>query len=224
MTAAAQTAPWTIDRDHDALLVVDLQPDFMPGGPLAVADGDQIVEPIAALLPRFHFVVATQDWHPRGHISFAEKHGATPFSTIPLYGAEQTLWPIHCVQGTAGAALHSGLPLEHVGVILRKGTYPHIDSYSAFRENLGPDGRRHSTGLGALLHARRIRRVFVCGLARDFCVGWSALDAQAEGFAAVVLDDLTRSVFPEQEAATSARFGQANVMHGSSSRLVGGAP
>lgn len=223
MTDVAQAVEWTIDRDHDALLVVDLQPDFMPGGPLAVSEGEQIVEPIAALLPRFHFVVATQDWHPRGHVSFAEQHGLAPFSTIPLYGAEQTLWPTHCVAGSPGAALHHGLPPEHIGVILRKGAYPHIDSYSAFRENIGPDGKRHTTGLGALLHARRIRRVFVCGLARDFCVGWSALDAKAEGFSAVVLDDLTRAVFPSQSAETSARFDAAGVLHGSSSNLRGGA-
>lgn len=224
MTDGAQSDVWTIDREHDALLVVDLQPDFMPGGPLAVAEGDQVVLPIAALVPRFHFVVATQDWHPKHHVSFAAQHGLSPFSSIPLYGADQTLWPVHCVQGTPGAALHQGLPLDSVGVILRKGTYPHIDSYSAFRENIGPDGKRHTTGLGALLHARRIRRVFVCGLARDFCVGWSALDAIAEGFSAVVIDDLTRAVFPDKEEETSARFSAAGVLHGRSSRLQGGAP
>ena len=224
MTADNSASQWTIDRDHDALLIVDLQPDFMPGGPLAVADGDQIVAGIAKLTARFSLVVATQDWHPQGHISFATQHGQSPFSTIPLYGSEQTLWPEHCVQGTPGAALHPDLPLHQVGLVLRKGTYSHIDSYSAFRENLGPDGVRHSTGLGALLHARHIRRVFLCGLARDYCVGWSALDAKIEGFAAVVLDDLTRSVFPERAADTDALFAQAAVAHGSSQLLLDGAP
>jgi nicotinamidase/pyrazinamidase len=224
MTEAIPSVQWTIDREHDALLVVDLQPDFMPGGPLAVAEGEQIVSPIAALLPHFTHVVATQDWHPKHHISFAAEHQRAPFSSIPLYGGEQTLWPEHCVQGTPGAALHSALSLDCVGLILRKGAYSHIDSYSAFRENLGPDGRRHTTGLGALLHARRIRRVFVCGLARDFCVGWSAIDAQAEGFWAVVLDDLTRAVFPDRKAETDALFASHSVAHGNSQLLRDGTP
>lgn len=216
------TPQWTIDREHDALLIVDLQPDFMPGGPLAVADGDQVVPGIAELLSHFSFVVATQDWHPEAHISFASQHGRPLFSTIPLYGGEQTLWPEHCVQGTPGAALHQALPLEGIGLILRKGAHSHIDSYSAFRENLGPDGQRLTTGLGALLLARGVRRLFVCGLARDFCVGWSAMDAKAEGLQAIVLDDLTRSVFPERIQETDEMFAQAGVAHGSSCQLIRG--
>jgi len=224
MMDAKPSVQWTIDREHDALLVVDLQPDFMPGGPLAVAEGDQIVSPIAALLPRFGYVVATQDWHPKQHISFATAHKRAPFSIIPLYGGGQTLWPDHCVQGTPGAELHPGLSPGCVGLILRKGAYAHIDSYSAFRENLGPDGSRHNTGLGALLQARRIRRVFVCGLARDFCVGWTAIDALAEGLVAVVLDDLTRAVFPDRKAETDALFASHGVAHGSSQQLRDATP
>lgn len=211
--------PVEIQRDTDALLVIDLQPDFMPGGALAVAEGDQLVAPIAALMPRFSTVVATQDFHPAGHISFASTHGRSPFSTLPLYGAEQTLWPDHCVQGTPGAALHGGVPLDGLTLLLRKGVDPRIDSYSAFRENLGPDGQRRTTGLGALLKARGIRRVFLCGLARDYCVGWSAIDAVAEGFSAVVLDDLCRAVFPDRAAELDQSFDAAGVVHVSSSAL-----
>lgn len=194
----------TIDPEQDALIVVDLQPDFMPGGALAVAGGDEIVAPIAALLPRFQTVVATQDWHPGGHASFASSHGAAPYAVVPLHGGSQTLWPDHCVQGSPGAALHPGLPHEPLTLILRKGARKDTDSYSAFRENLGPGGERRTTGLGAWLRARGVRRVFICGLARDFCVRWTAADAVAEGFSAVVLDDLTRSVFPERADETSA--------------------
>lgn len=205
--------PMDLDSEQDALLVIDLQADFMPGGALAVTAGDEVVAPIAALLPRFHTVVATQDWHPPGHISFASRHGRPPFSTLALYGGEQTLWPEHCVQGSPGARLHAGLPLDGLTLLLRKGTAAHIDSYSAFRENLGPDGQRRTTGLAALLTARGITRVWVCGLARDFCVRWTALDAAAAGFAVVVLDDLCRSVFPDRAAETDAAFAAAGVRH-----------
>lgn len=222
MKESVETTSWTIDPEHDALVVVDLQPDFMPGGPLAVRGGDEIIEPIAALIPRFECVVATQDWHPQNHISFASRHRRPAFTTIPLYGGDQTLWPDHCVQGSKGAALHRGLPMDDVTLLLRKGIYPHTDSYSAFRENLGPDGKRHTTGLGAMLSARGITRVFFCGLARDFCVGWSALDAQQEGFVSFVLNDLTRAVFPEQQDQTDAQFAAASVKHGNSSQLGGG--
>jgi len=223
MTERDPRRQWTIDRERDALLIIDLQPDFMPGGPLAVTEGDEIVAGIAALLSRFSLVVATQDWHPPSHISFATQHGKPPYSTIPLYGGQQTLWPEHCVQGTNGAALHQALPQDRIGLILRKGAHSHIDSYSAFRENLGPDGQRQTTGLGALLFARGVRRIFVCGLARDFCVAWSAIDATAEGFQAVVLDDLTRAVFPDRAAETDEIFAKAAIVHGPSSQLVGGA-
>lgn len=201
-----------LDREKDALIVVDLQHDFLPGGALAVADGDAIVEPIARLAPAFGTVVATQDWHPRGHVSFASAHaGRRPFETAALPQGPQELWPDHCVQGTRGAALHDGVPDAAVTLVLRKGTRREVDSYSAFRENVGPDGGRPTTGLGAWLAARGVRRVFVVGLARDFCVRATAVDAVAEGLEAVVLDDLTRAVFPERSAETDAALARAGV-------------
>ncbi len=215
----APQAPRSIHKEHDALLVIDLQPDFMPGGALAVAQGDQVVAPIVAILPLFATVVATQDHHPQGHVSFASSHGKAPYQVIPLHGGEQTLWPDHCVQGTPGAALHPGLPREPLTLILRKGARADADSYSAFRENLGPDGQRRTTGLGALLHARGIRRVFLCGLARDFCVRFSAADAVTEGFAAVVLDDLCRAVFPDKKAETDALLAKEGVLLATSADL-----
>jgi nicotinamidase/pyrazinamidase len=201
-----------IDPRSDALLVVDLQHDFLPGGALAVGGGDAVVEPIAALARSFDVVVATQDWHPPGHVSFASAHpGRRPFETAALPQGAQELWPDHCVRGTHGAALHPALPDAAVTLVLRKGTRPDVDSYSAFRENVGPDGRRPTTGLGAWLKARGVRRVFLCGLARDFCVRASAVDAAAERLEAVLLDDLTRAVFPERQAETDAAFAKAGV-------------
>jgi nicotinamidase/pyrazinamidase len=199
-----------IDRSHDALLVVDLQHDFLPGGALAVGEGDEIVAPIARLAPAFEVVVATQDFHPAGHVSFASAHpGTKPFETIVLTGGPQELWPDHCVQGTRGAQIHPGFPDQAATLILRKGTRRDVDSYSAFRENFGPGGKRPTTGLAAWLEARGVRRVFTCGLARDFCVKWSALDAADAGFEVYVLDDLTRAVFParrgEVDAALAAK-------------------
>jgi nicotinamidase/pyrazinamidase len=201
-----------IDLGSDALLLVDLQHDFLPGGALAVAHGDEVVAPAAALARGFRTVVATQDWHPPGHVSFASSHaGRRPYETLALPVGEQVLWPDHCVRGTRGAALHPGVPDEALSLVLRKGTRREVDSYSAFRENVGPDGRRPTTGLGAWLKARGVRRVFVCGLARDFCVRWSAEDAAEEGLETFVLDDLTRAVFPEQRAETDAAFVRAGV-------------
>jgi nicotinamidase/pyrazinamidase len=201
-----------IDRRSDALLVVDLQHDFLPGGALAVGDGDAVVAPIAALAGAFDTVVATQDWHPPGHVSFASAHpGRRPFETATLPQGPQELWPDHCVRGTRGAALHPALPDAALTLLLRKGTRREVDSYSAFRENVGPDGRRPTTGLGAWLKARGVRRVFLCGLARDFCVRASAVDAAAEGLEAVVLDDLSRAVFPDRRAETDASFAAAGV-------------
>lgn len=209
-----------IHPQRDALLVVDLQRDFLPGGALGVAGGDEVVAPIAALAPRFGTVVATQDWHPAGHVSFASSHpGAQPFTTLARAVAPQELWPDHCVRGSPGAALHPALPDEAVTLVLRKGTRREVDSYSAFRENVGPDGQRPTTGLGAWLRARGVTRVFLCGLARDFCVRFSAVDAAAEGFEAVVLDDLTRAVFPAQAAATDAAFQAAGVRRSTSGAL-----
>ncbi len=210
-----------IHRVTDALLVVDLQHDFLPGGALGVAGGDAVVEPLSALAPSFATVVATQDWHPPGHVSFAAAHaGGAPFQTLDLPQGPQELWPEHCVRGSHGAALHPGLDDTGVTLVLRKGTRPDVDSYSAFRENVGPDGSRLTTGLGAWLAARGVRRVFLGGLARDFCVRVSALDAAAEGFEVVVLDDLTRAVFPARRAEVDAQLGEAGVILAQSSELL----
>ncbi len=179
----------TID-DNDVLLAIDLQADFMPGGALAVDEGDAIVPAVNALIRSFPHVVVTQDWHPPGHASFASTHGAEPFATKRLRYGDQTLWPDHCVQGTAGAALHPGLDADKAFLILRKGMHADVDSYSAFVE---ADGRT-MTGLAALLRERGVRRVFCCGLATDYCVAFSALDARAAGFEALVIDDACRAI------------------------------
>jgi len=210
-----------IDPQRDALLVVDLQPDFMPGGALAVAEGDRVVAPIAALAPRFATVVATQDWHPRGHVSFASTHGRKPFTSLSLYGGEQMLWPDHCVAGTPGAQLHPGLPQALVTSIIRKGSRRAVDSYSAFRENVGPDGTRLPTGLAGYLRERGVTRLFVCGLARDYCVRASALDAAAAGFATWLVDDLTRPVDPESRRRVDEELRAAGVMLVDSAALAG---
>ena len=197
-----------------ALLVIDLQPDFMPGGALACHDGAAIVPGIAALLAscRYATVVATQDWHPPGHASFASSHaGRSPFDTISLHGRPQVLWPDHCVQGTSGAALAEGVDWTPVDLILRKGTRPQVDSYSAFQENHGPDGTRPSTGLAAWLRARGIEEVHVCGLARDYCVLWSAQDAAAAGFRVRFLWGLTRPVTPSGDASAKAALDEAGI-------------
>jgi nicotinamidase/pyrazinamidase len=218
--ALGEEVPMRIDRQADALVVVDLQHDFLPGGALGVAGGDAVVGPIAALAPAFQTVVATQDWHPPGHVSFASAHpGRRPFETLALPHGSQELWPDHCVQGSRGAALHPELPDVALTLLLRKGTRREVDSYSAFRENVGPDGRRPTTGLGAWLKARGVRRVLLCGLARDFCVRASAVDAAAEGFEAVVLDDLTRAVFPERQAEVDGVFRAAGVRLATSADL-----
>jgi nicotinamidase/pyrazinamidase len=180
-----------IDPDRDLLLVVDVQNDFCPGGALAVADGDAVVPAIAALMPRFAHVAFTQDWHPPGHRSFASAHpGRSPYETVPFAYGEQTLWPDHCVQGTRGAAFHDGLDARRAELILRKGFRPEIDSYSAFFEN----DRTTPTGLAGYLRERGFRRVMLCGLATDFCVAYSAIDARRQGFEATVLLDACRAI------------------------------
>lgn len=187
-----------------ALIIVDMQPDFLPGGALAVAGGDEIVEPVAKLMAarRFPLAVATQDWHPRGHVSFASSHpGREPYERIEVHGREQVLWPDHCVQGTAGAELVPGLPWETVSAIIRKGTDPAVDSYSGFRNNWDAQGERPPTGLAGYLREREIEEVYVCGLARDYCVRWSAEDARDLGFETAIIWDLTRSVDPSGDAA-----------------------
>jgi nicotinamidase/pyrazinamidase len=202
------------DRAGSALILVDLQPDFMRGGALPVEEGDLIVEPIRQLLEQdpFALYVATQDWHPPGHISFASSHpGRRPFETIMVHGHEQTLWPDHCVQGTLGARLHPDLPWERVSAIIRKGSEADTDSYSGFRNNWNAAGARPPTGLTGYLMERGIRTVFLCGLARDFCVKWSAEDAAAAGFATTVLWDLTRPVDPSSDDRVRADLHAAKV-------------
>lgn len=175
----------------DVLLVVDVQNGFVPGGNLAVPRGDEIVPLVNRIAAGFANVVLTQDWHPAGHASFASSHpGKKPFETIRLPYGEQVLWPDHCVQGTRDAELHAGLAIPHAQLILRKGYHPGVDSYSAFLEA----DRRTSTGLAGYLAARGLRRVFLCGLATDFCVAWSATDARRLGFEAVVVEDACRAI------------------------------
>jgi len=178
-------------NSEDVLLAIDLQVDFMPGGALAVDRGDEIVSLVNRLVRRFEHVVVTQDWHPAGHVSFASSHeGAQPFEARRLAYGDQTLWPEHCVQGTPGATLHPDLAVDRAFLILRKGMHAGIDSYSAFVE---ADGRT-TTGLAALLKARGVKRVFACGLATDYCVAHSALDARADGFATFVIEDACRAI------------------------------
>ncbi len=178
-------------RADDLLLVIDVQNDFCPGGALAVADGDAVVPVINTLAQRFAHVVLTQDWHPAGHSSFATSHpGAAPFQTITVAYGPQTLWPDHCVQGTAGAAFHPQLSTERAELIIRKGFRREIDSYSAFFEN----DRRTPTGLAGYLRERGLRRIFLVGLATDYCVHYSAVDARRLGFEAIVIDSACRGI------------------------------
>jgi nicotinamidase/pyrazinamidase len=173
------------------LIVVDVQNDFMPGGALAVPKGDEVVPLVNRLAGGFENVVLTQDWHPRGHASFASSHaGKKPFETIELAYGTQVLWPDHCVQGTPGAALHSGLKTEHAQLVVRKGFHRDIDSYSGFLEA----DRKTATGLAGYLRERGLKRLYLCGLATDFCVAWTALDARAAGFDASVLEDACRAI------------------------------
>ena len=212
MPAMIQTEP------SDVLLVIDLQLDFMPDGALAVAEGDSVVPLANALMRLFPYVVVTQDWHPPGHASFASTHGAAPFSTKRLDYGDQTLWPNHCVQGTPGAALHSALDTDSASLILRKGMHAHVDSYSAFVE---ADGKT-TTGLAALLHARKVRRVFCCGLATDFCVAYSALDARAAGFDAFVVEDACRGIDADNSLVDAwARMNAAEVWRIQSREILG---
>lgn len=194
--------PAIFDKNRSILIVVDMQPDFMPGGTLPVAEGDTLVAPIRELMESglFRHLAATQDWHPPGHISFASSHpGHAPLDVIELYGHEQILWPDHCVQGTPNADFHPGIPAEKFRVIVRKATDPKVDSYSAFRNNWDSTGQRPPTGLAGYLRDLGITDIFLCGLARDFCVRWSAEDAVDAGFRTHVIWDLTRSVFPEND-------------------------
>lgn len=185
MTAATKMA------DGDVLIVVDVQNDFCPGGALAVPRGDDVVPIVNALAARFRHVVLTQDWHPRGHLSFASSHpGKRPFEAIAASYGAQVLWPDHCVQDTPGAAFHRGLQIPHAGLVIRKGMDRAIDSYSAFYEN----DRATPTGLVGYLRERGLTRVFLAGLAFDFCVRYSAEDARRENFAVFVVEDACRGI------------------------------
>jgi len=185
-----ENTPQPIDA-HDALIVIDVQNCFLPGGSLAVADGNQIIPIVNHLATQFTNVVLTQDWHPADHISFFTKHpGKKAFDSIQLPYGQQTLWPVHGVQGTEDAALAPGLHTPEAQLILRKGFNPQIDSYSAFLEaDLKTD-----TGLTGYLQGRGIKNLYLCGLATDFCVAWSALDAIKFGFNTYVIEDATRAI------------------------------
>jgi nicotinamidase/pyrazinamidase len=204
---------------QDVLIVVDVQNDFCPGGALAVADGDAVINPILRIAPAFEHIVLTQDWHPAGHSSFASSHaGKQPFEQIELNYGTQTLWPEHCVQQTHGAEFHPTLGLPQAELILRKGFRLQIDSYSAFFEN----DRQTPTGLAGYLRERSLTRVFLAGLAYDFCVGYSALDARRLGFQAVVLRDACRAInLNGSVAKIEAEFSQAGVKLTESAALFG---
>ena len=180
-----------IEPRDDLLLIIDVQNDFCPGGALAVADGDATVPVINRLSQRFGHVAVTQDWHPPGHSSFASSHpGASPFETFAMPYGPQTLWPDHCVQGTRGAALHPLLLTERAELIIRKGFRSEIDSYSAFFEN----DRRTPTGLAGYLRERGLKKIFLVGLATDYCVHYSAVDARRLGFDTVVIEAGCRAI------------------------------
>jgi nicotinamidase/pyrazinamidase len=193
----------------DALLVIDLQNDFCPGGALALDGGDEIVPIVNALASRFAHVLLTQDWHPAGHVSFASAHpGARPYESIAGPYGTQALWPDHCVQGTEGAALHPGLNIPHAQLILRKGFRQNIDSYSAFLEN----DHFTPTGLAGYLRERGLKRLFLCGLAYDFCVRHSAIDGTALDFECIVIEDATRAAnLPGSVDATDLAFNEAGI-------------
>ncbi len=197
-------------RPTDALLVIDVQIDFLPGGALAVTDGDAILPGINALAARFDHVILTQDWHPGGHISFASTHTSKQAFTDTVetgYGT-QSLWPDHCVQNTPGAQLSPELDIDDAELLLRKGFRKDIDSYSAFVEN----DKHTRTGLAGYLRERELKRLFFVGLAFDFCVGYSAIDAHRLGFEAIVLEDLTRAVdLPGSVEHTRSCFTQGSV-------------
>lgn len=177
--------------DSDVLIVVDVQYDFLPGGALAVPEGDAVIDPINRLAGQFRHVVMTQDWHPAGHASFASSHsGKQPFDLVDLSYGPQVLWPDHCIQGTQGADLSRDLVIPHAQLIIRKGYNAGIDSYSGFKEA----DRSTSTGLAGYLKERGFKRVFCAGLALDFCVAWTALDAAAAGFETYLIEDASRAI------------------------------
>ncbi len=194
MTFQSQTS------DSTFLLIVDIQNDFCPGGALGVPGGDEIVPLVNRLAAAFPHVGLTQDWHPPHHSSFASTHpGKVPFDQVEMPYGPQTLWPDHCVQGTAGAAFHDDLHADHAEVVIRKGYRPEVDSYSALYEN----DRTTPTGLTGYLRERGLRRLFVCGLALDFCVHYSCIDARRDGFDVVMIEDACRAIDLEGSRAAA---------------------
>jgi len=208
-------------QSQAALLVIDMQRDFLPpvdgiGGALEVKDGDAIIPGINTLAQKFDHVLLTQDWHPRGHISFASTHGKQPFKdTIEAAYGTQHLWPDHCVQGTPGAEIHPALDIPHAELLLRKGFRKHIDSYSAFTENDSVT----PTGLAGYLRERGLKRLFFTGVAYDYCVGYSALAAARLGFESIVVEDLTRGIAADSIDSINAGFAAAHVERILSSQL-----
>jgi len=202
----------------DVLIVIDVQNDFCPGGALAVPRGNEVIEPIHRTAERFEHIVLTQDWHTARHASFAESYpGKKPFETIELAHGAQTLWPAHCVQGSRGAEFHPELKLTRAELILRKGFREEIDSYSAFFEN----DRTTATGLAGYLNERGLKRVFLAGLAYDYCVGFSALDARRLGLEAIVLRDACRAIdLDGSAAAMEMEFAPAGVAVMTTERLT----
>lgn len=192
-----------------ALIIVDVQNDFLKGGALEVPEGEKIIPVVNGLQQHFNLVVATQDWHPKGHKSFASSHpGKNTFEKIDLDGLQQVLWPNHCIQGTRGAEFHPMLKIQKIECIFRKGMDPAIDSYSGFFDN----GHRKNTGLAGFLRDRKVTSVFICGLAGDFCVYYTALDSVSEGFKTFVIEDATRPIstegFKGATAAITAKGGK----------------
>ena len=178
-------------RDDDVLLIIDVQNDFCGGGALAVGEGDAVVPVVNRLTERFDHVVLTQDWHPPGHSSFATSHpGSAPFESMTMPYGQQTLWPDHCVQGTSGAAFHPQLVTDRAELVIRKGFRSEIDSYSAFHEN----DRQTPTGLAGYLRERGLQRIFLAGLATDYCVYYSAVDARRLGFDTVLVEAGCRAI------------------------------
>jgi len=204
---------------QDVLIVIDVQNDFCPGGALAVADGDAVIVPVLRCTKYFEHIVLTQDWHPAGHTSFASAHsGKRPYEQIELSYGTQTLWPDHCIQGSKGAEFHPALDLKQAELILRKGFRTQIDSYSAFFEN----DRVTPTGLAGYLDERNLNRVFLAGLAYDYCVGYSALDARRVGLQAVILRDACCAIdLNGSVAKIEAEFARAGVMLIESAALFG---
>ena len=191
------------------LLVIDVQNDFCPGGQLAVAGGDSVIAPIQEIAPKFDHIILTQDWHTPGHSSFASAHpGKKPFQLVEASYGPQTLWPDHSLQHTEGAAFHPALSIPHAELILRKGFRRHIDSYSAFLEN----DHTTPTGLAGYLRERNLHRLFLCGLAYDFCVRYSAIDGNTLGFETIVIEDATRPVdLPNTVAETNEALASAGI-------------